>query len=373
MKIDAKVIARKWARGALDVRFHRIHRSQALRILGTLEQYQGKTRQADLKRADAYAREVLGHERYAPWLYVYSAVAGRFKEGWIPDNYYGHVVVPRLKGAYGVASSLKSLQRTIFQSDAFPDLVYFANGLFIEPDASVIAPESLARRLFAESDCVVFKVDNSLQGRGIFFIDRATFDIEKIKALGNGVFQACIVQHDMLARFAPRSVATLRITTAVNDDGVASVRACYLRLGRDADTHVQSSSHVRVAVDCATGELVEHGYLPDWTIVREHPDSRIRFAGVTIPAFGKSLATVLELHRKVPYARCVGWDVAIGDDESVKLMEWNAEHNDIKFSEATQGPCFADLRWDRLAAVRRTEPIAPVPQSEPGAGLTKSL
>ncbi|PMS14562.1 hypothetical protein C0Z18_31000 [Trinickia dabaoshanensis] len=373
MKIDAKVIARKLARRVFDVRFHRIHRSQALAVLGTLEQYLGKTPRGDLARADAYARDVLGHARYAPWLYVYTAVAGRFKEGWIPDNYYGHVVVPKLKGGYGVASSLKSLQRTIFQSDAFPDLVYFANGLFIEPEGMAIPPESLARRLFATSDCVVFKVDNSLQGRGIFFIDRATFDIEKIKALGNGVFQSCISQHDMLGRFAPRSVATLRITTAVNDEGVPSVRACYLRLGRDADTHVQSSSHVRIAVDCATGELAEHGYLTDWTVVREHPDSKIRFAGVTIPAFENGLATVLDLHRKVPFARCVGWDVAIADDESVKLMEWNAEHNDIKFSEATQGPCFADLRWDRLATVRRSESIAPVPQGEAGAGLTKSL
>jgi hypothetical protein len=59
-------------------------------------------------------------------------------------------------------------------------------------------------------------------------------------------------------------------------------------------------------------------------------------------------------------------------------MEWNAEHNDIKFSEATQGPCFADLRWDRLVPQRRLVPQAPqapapIPQGEPGAGLTKSL
>jgi hypothetical protein len=29
-------------------------------------------------------------------------------------------------------------------------------------------------------------------------------------------------------------------------------------------------------------------------------------------------------------------------------MEWNGTYNDIKFSEATQGPCFADLGWERL-------------------------
>ncbi|MGG1947569.1 sugar-transfer associated ATP-grasp domain-containing protein [Trinickia sp. NRRL B-1857] len=381
MKVDAEVVARKWARRVFDLRFHRSHRLQATAIHRTLEGYLGKTRRADIERADAYAHDVLGHLRYAPWLYVYSAVAGRFKEGWIPDNYYGYVVVPKLKGGYGIASSLKSLQRAIFDSDAFPDLAYFANGLFLAPDATVVSPEALARRLFSQNDSVVFKVDNSLQGRGIFFFDRATFDLEKIRTLGNGVFQENIVQHEVLARFAPRSVATLRMTTAVDDSGVVSIRACYLRLGRDADTHVQSSSHVRIPVDCATGELAESGYLTDWTVVREHPDSKIPFAGVKIPAFDDCLTSVLAHHRKVPYARCVGWDVAVADDGRVQLMEWNAEHNDIKFSEATQGPCFADLRWDLLVPRRHAAPQVaasapapvPVPQGEAGTGLTKSL
>lgn len=33
---------------------------------------------------------------------------------------------------------------------------------------------------------------------------------------------------------------------------------------------------------------------------------------------------------------------------NVGLMEWNAGHNDIKFSEATQGPCFHDLGWEKF-------------------------
>jgi hypothetical protein len=335
-------------RRAGDLRFHRIHRAQATWILRAVEKSFGKTSRADLDRADAYAREVLGHVRYAPWLYVYSAIAGRFKEGWIPDNYYGRVVVPSLNGGYGRASALRSFQHGMFDSQAFPDVAYFANGLFITPDGTAISPDSVARRLFSECDSIVFKVDEGIQGRGIHFFNRNTFDLERIKSLGNGVFQRKIAQHEVLARFAPRSVATLRITTAVSDSGVASVRACYLRLGRDTDTHVQSASNVRVAVDRASGELAEHGFLPNWSVVRAHPDSNIRFAGVKIPAFADCLKTALDHHAKVPFVRCVGWDIAVDQEGDVKLMEWNGGHNDIKFSEATQGPCFADLGWDRL-------------------------
>lgn len=48
--------------------------------------------------------------------------------------------------------------------------------------------------------------------------------------------------------------------------------------------------------------------------------------------------------------RCIGWDVTLDDQENVRIMdmEWNAGHNDIKFSEATQGPCFSDLHREWL-------------------------
>jgi hypothetical protein len=34
-------------------------------------------------------------------------------------------------------------------------------------------------------------------------------------------------------------------------------------------------------------------------------------------------------------------------NDNVQVMEWNGFHNDIKFSEATQGPCFADLGFQK--------------------------
>jgi hypothetical protein len=71
----------------------------------------------------------------------------------------------------------------------------------------------------------------------------------------------------------------------------------------------------------------------------------------SIPAFSKCVVTVLDLHKKIPFARCVGWDVTVDVDENVQVMEWNGGHNDVKFSEATQGPCLSDLKWERLQLV----------------------
>ena len=344
-----KVVRRSLKKVGL-YKFHLEHGAQAREVLQLLERKNGRADPANLKLADTYAQDVFGDAIYAPWLRVYTAFTGTFKEGWIPDNYYGGVVVPSMKGGYGTISNLKPLARTIFGGDAFPDLAYYANGLFFT-DRNVVVPEQdLLDVVFRDTEKVVYKLDGSAQGKGIHFFDRHSFNRELIKALGNGVIQKFIIQHPTLSAFAAKSVATLRFTTVVDDLGRISLRACFLRLGRAKDTHITVDDEVCVPINLKTGELAREGFLTDWGSTTEHPDSKVSFAGVRIPAFSDCVDTVLQLHSKIPFARCIGWDVAVDAEGKVQVMEWNGEHNDVKFSEATQGPCFYDLNWELLHA-----------------------
>lgn len=324
-----------------------------------LESRYGEADPNNLRLADTYARDVFGDLVYAPWLRVYSAFCGTFREGWIPDNYYGIVVVPHMQGWYGTISNLKPIARLIFDGDELPDIAYFANGLFFAGKSVVVPEQDLKDVVFEHTERVVFKLDGSKQGDGVYIFDRANFDPAIIRSLGNGVIQTFINQHRLFATFAAKPVATLRVTTVVDDAGGISVRACYLRLGRADDTHVLSDREVCVPVKLDTGELCDDGYMSDWAAVDAHPDSGVRFAGVKVPCFEQCMATVLRLHRKIPFARCIGWDVTVDANEQVKVMEWNGRHNEVKFSEATQGPCFADLNWERLRAVPRLSRLPP--------------
>jgi hypothetical protein len=348
MRVRFKRFAITTARKLALIRFHRHHAIQASAALEGIEKRRGRTAPALIKQADAYARDVFGSVAYAPWLRVYAAFNGRFKEGWIPDNYYGAVVVPRTKGWYGELSTLKSISAQLFRDPALPDLAYLANGALFS-SGNVAIPDNEARDiLFSDTDRVVYKPDHSSQGRGILFLDRDSFEYATVRKLGNGVFQRFVRQHEVFDGFAPGAVATLRLTTVVERSGEISLRSCFLRLGRVGDTHITPAREVCVPVDVATGELAQHGYLSDWIDVQGHPDSNLRFDGITVPAFAACVMKVKQLHRQVPFACCVGWDLAIDADESVNVLEWNAGHNDIKFAEATQGPCFSDLGWQHL-------------------------
>lgn len=320
----------------------------ATRILKHVECHKGKMRSHDLSLCNDYAMDVFGDKRFAPWLYVYTAVSGRFKEGWIPENYYGSVVVPKLQGRYGRVADLRGLNAVMLQSDAFPDLLAYANGVFFDTAYRFVSPKAVRDKLFTNHERVVFKLDHSLQGKGIHFFNRDSFNVEKIKQLGNGLFQSVVQPHKLFAQFTSHSVATLRITTVYTDSGEVSVRGCHLRLGSESETHVQSKTEIRVPIHLESGVFEDIGYTAEYREITTHPTSQVAFSGHVIPAFKACVRIVTELHRKAPYTRCIGWDVTVDREENIQLLEWNAEHNGIKFSEATQGPCFTDLGWERL-------------------------
>jgi hypothetical protein len=343
-----KEIAKDFIGNCSTYYYHLENKNFAKRVLRSIESVKGKTDSKLIKLSNDYARDILGWIGYSPWLYVYSAIAESFKEGWIPDNYYGKIVVPSVQGDYGKISYLKSLTHKIFSSNVFPDLAYYVNGLWVSIDNKILSENSIKENLFKKSKVVVFKIDNSIQGKGVYFFEEKNFEPRMIHLLGNGVVQYYINQHNYFDEFTPNSVATLRCTTVIDDNGNPSLRACYLRIGRNADAHVKSVSHIRVPVNLKTGELDELGYMTNWVAIDKHPDTGTIFSKKQIPFFTKCVSVVLELHKLMPFSRSIGWDVIVDEQNEIKIMEWNGEHNDIKFSEATQGPCFSDLGWENL-------------------------
>ncbi|MEJ1222836.1 sugar-transfer associated ATP-grasp domain-containing protein [Sediminicola sp. 1XM1-17] len=357
MKEQLLQFAKSFGTQLIDQRFHFIHKQQAKNVLKSIESCKGVTEPKFIKLSDEYANDILGWGGYAPWLYVYSAIAEEFKEGWIPDNYYGAVVVPSIQGDYGNVSHLKGFTNKIFQSPVFPDIAYYNNGLFFTRDYESIPRNQVKNYVFQHTDVLVFKSDQSAQGKGVIFLTENSFDDKSFSHLGNGVFQPFIKQHSFFNAFTPDSVATIRLTTVIEENGISSLRAGYLRLGRSKDSHVQSSSHIRIPISIVKGQLEDVGYMPNWVGIPQHPDSGAPFANKIIPGFGNCISTALKLHQAMPMVRSIGWDMIVDEQNNVKVMEWNGHQNDIKFSEATQGPCFADLGWEQLWQGRKNNMV----------------
>ena len=341
--------AKAVAKAALRRHYSRNHLRAAKGKLEKLEKAYGPLNSADRARCDAYAVEVLGHAKYAPWLYIYSHVAGEYRDGWIPDNFYDECVVPNNSGQYGELCSLRSLNSVLFDRPEFPDIASSMNGMFIDRDGRVISERQLADTLFQDSDRVVFKSDGSQSGVGVTVLHRQGFDPLRVRALGPGLFQRFIRQHELFERLGNcPAVATLRLTTEADEQGNISLRGAYLRFGQGTGDYLQSADEVNAVVDLQTGELGAVGYMPSYLKIDRHPQSDVPFAGHSVPNFQGCLDVALRCHARMPYVRCIGWDMTVDQDGGVQILEWNGGHNGIKFTEATQGPCFADLGWEQL-------------------------
>jgi hypothetical protein len=331
-----------------DYRYEAHNKKEALNFFKAVSIAQEKSLSPAIhKKCDEYAKEVFGSLKYSPWLRAYSVFAGTFKEGWIPSNYYEKIVVPSLKGAYGKMSQCKSMSSRIFDTDLIPDLVYSVNGLLYTTSMELIAPADLKDYLFENCEKVVYKLDSSLQGLGVFVYDKNTFPKDQLK-FDNGVFQSYIVQHPFFDEFCASGVSTIRMTTVVDDKLNVQCRSAYLRFPRTGDSHLKSTSAVRVTMDKESGELNEKGYLTGWTVTTMHPDSKKAFLYQRIPNYKECLEEVISCHRKMPLPRVIGWDVIIDSAGKPVIIEWNGGHNGIRYSEAEHGPCFADLGWQEL-------------------------
>ncbi|MEO7601779.1 MAG: sugar-transfer associated ATP-grasp domain-containing protein [Sphingomicrobium sp.] len=244
---------------------------------------------------------------------------------------------------------MKSLSLVMFDSASFPDLATQINGSLFDRAHKRLSFDEARARLFENADHIVFKQDGSGQGKSIHFLDKNAFKSETIERLGSGVFQRRIQQHAFFEAFSDAAVAAVRITTIVEPTGEISPRSAYLCLATGSETHVQGATQIRVPVDVIKGTLAETGLDSKWLECRAHPTSGETFAGKKIPAFKKCVRAVIAHHQRIAFVGSVGWDVVVDSDDELQILEWNGFHNGIGFSEATQGPCFADLGWERFA------------------------
>lgn len=327
----------------------RLNSRNAARALTSIESASGPLPQHLRAQADTYAADVLGSKKYAPWLYVYCALNGEFREGWIPDNYYMSVVLPAIEGPYAGLSDMRSMTTRIFgPQKEIPDTGYIVKGRLLNPQLEqVTALDEFTDLVFAGSDRVAFKADASERGRGVQILNRDSFT-HAVDSLPDGVVQPFIDQHETFAAIAPKSVGTLRMTSVLEPDGRATVRSAYMRFGRDTEDHVISDSNIRATLDLTTGAFKPTGYSVDWREIDRHPDSGAVFAGNEVPSYAACRETVERLHQLLPVVPSIGWDLTVARDGSVQILEWNSGHNDIKFSEATAGPCFGGLGWEHL-------------------------
>jgi hypothetical protein len=331
--------SQRWHRGVAEAAYRGIISNPGVSPLSA----------ATKRKIRDYAAEVLGSPHFTPWLEVFTAYQGEFREGWIPEDYFERRVLPKINGEFRTFGTAKTLSRRILATDLLPDIAYCVKGQWLDTHDQPIPRASLKSVLFAGGDTVFAKAESTSKGKGIAILQASTFDPATPPVEGNFVVQRAVRQSPWFEQISPGCVATLRVTTAWDGAEKPQFTACHLRVGIGGVRFVISSSSLKIPIVGTTGDLVDIGTDPDWKRHSSHPDTGVVFKGLTVPGVPAAVEACLQMHAHVPHLGVIGWDCAITESGATELLEWNTRYPGVKFGEASVGPTFLGLNFERFA------------------------
>lgn len=207
--------------------------------------------------------------------------------------------------------------------DVFEDKLKFADAFsdfFMREYLDVRRVDSEGLRAFCEASGVVFaKETHNFGGHGVERI--AAADVGDWAALyvrlverGMYLVERAVAQRAEMNRLSPASVNTVRVVT-LEKDGVINVMYSLVRMG-GGESHVDniSSGGMYAPLD-ENGVITAPAFCDKLgEYFDEHPVTRTRIVGFTIPMFAEAIDMVKRAAARADGVRYIGWDVAIAED-----------------------------------------------------------
>lgn len=164
------------------------------------------------------------------------------------------------------------------------------------------------------------------RGAGVFSIDEKT-DFKKLyeelKA-GKMILEELLTQHPELDEYNDTSINTLRVVSVLRPNGDVAILTGDLRLGRKGKTSDNFHNNgIASLIDIETGIVYTSGIDKTNRRYLFHPDSGKQIIGFKIPSWDKVKETVTRAAKIVPDVHYVGWDIAVGKNGEIYIVEGN--------------------------------------------------
>ena len=133
-----------------------------------------------------------------------------------------------------------------------------------------------------------------------------------------------IEQGEEMAMLHPASVNSVRMLTINLGDGDIRLWYPYVRIG--VGGHFISSAATGSIVACinaGTGVVYSTGFDKLGRITDVHPDTHFTIKGIKIPRWGQLCQKAIEMSKRLPTLRYIGWDFVYDKDGEWIVMEGN--------------------------------------------------
>lgn len=150
----------------------------------------------------------------------------------------------------------------------------------------------------------------------------------KLAAREPYLVQERMVNHADLRDLCQAALATVRLITARNEQGVVEPIRAVFRMPAQATSVVDNfhAGGIATAIDLETGIMgpaTDRGLVPSVGWVDRHPVSGAQITGRVLPRWPDILALALRAHEAYPARIFIGWDIA-DTEQGLMIVEGNA-------------------------------------------------
>lgn len=290
------------------------------------------------------------------WLRLYVNISGIADTRYIPGDIYNAIVERRLNdGNYNGLISDKNYLERLFGSEHFPvAILRRMSGTFLDRNYAISAtPMSLLpnRNVLIKpsvdskggADVALLRYENgehkTAEGRVV------TASLLAQTWGDNFIVQELLQQHDFCAAFNAGSVNTFRVYVyrSVSDETVHALKVVFRNgAGDSVVDNMATSGGVSSVVD-GRGCLDHYAVSKAGESFTQHPVSAEPYDGRTVPNFDRITGLPCEIAARIPSHRLLGFDVALTQDGTPKIVEINPMGMSLNMMQYGGGPLFGDF------------------------------
>ena len=299
-----------------------------------------------------YYKENFGVDVNLKWHEYYSSVNGIYSPEYIPTYLYYTKICPKMNVPKQMAMySDKNMIDKFIPSAKIPKTyVKNINGYFYI-DGSPASFEEAVKACDSLNDAIIKHSIDTCKGKSVTRFSSAAGSAfiknnkskQSVRDLllsydKNYIVQSAISQCDKMASLNPTSLNTVRITTYKRQSDVV-VLFTVVRMGRKGAVVDNASAGGLYCGVNQDGSLKKEAYTLTPFSKTEVSDNGVRFEEFVVPKYEEMIALVKQWHNELPYAKIIGWDLAVDENEDIVLVEINATPPPGLFQAAT-GPAF---------------------------------
>lgn len=289
------------------------------------------------------------------WQTVYAGINGIEDHRYLSGYVFARMVRPALNNEMLAESYTdKNLYDRLFPETQTPKSVLRSiHGRYYSDDYEPVGNLQKALAPYEGNELVVKPATESGGGNGVLI---GSYEGGEIVTPGSSIslddlsqkygrnfnVQTKILQHEVLGAFHPASVNSIRAMTLRHPEGITVLSAA-IRFGHQGErVDNQAAGGISCGIN-AKGILNSFAIDSSGRVFKAHPHTGHIFEGVQIPGLAAVRSLVEELHARLLHFDLVSWDIAIDENGTPVLIEFNILGQGLQVHQLNNGPVFGDF------------------------------